>query len=807
MAIYYVKNGGDDAKDGLSEANAWEYAPGMTSYAGAITPAAGDSILFNKGDTWREQLTVPSSGSSGSPITFGAYGSGNQPIINSADLVTTWSVVGATKVYSAACNWTANLVFEDSVKLTYVTWDTDIATTTAAMSAGTWTLDTVGDLIYVWTTDELDPDTHIMDVGTRNVCIDINGKSYITFQDLSVKYANDSFAGNINEYDTTGITLVDIKIHGCTSSYAFYDGIKIHLTHNDATLTGLEIYDNTISNNGTDDAGYGIFITANASGSVYVSPKIYRNACSDNIQEGIRLERSSDGEIYENTSDTDGHGSVTGSANIMLGSYSVDTKVYRNYCIDPGAENFWVGSSNISGIEIYYNICIGATTQSGIMYSEGVADSFIYNNSIYNTRQGISIGENGQCTGITVKNNISDGIIIDNFISANASTYTIDYNCWDENKGFDDNGNSRTWAQWQSAGFDVNGFYQDPIFTLATNADFTLHSTSPCINAGTDVGLSTDYIGTAIVLPPDIGAYEYIPLTVHTISPSGFIFNEYYLYSEKGFEIAPSGVAQLLLASGVKQNAPVIATSSGAESTSPCDPWAQYNGSGKWDQVAYGAFATTPEGAFDITKKEFSLNPDASGRLIVFNQTLTENVGIEYEAGPSGYHMVQDFDLVPAVDHTRGGFLNISNHLPAVSVYVETSKGILQADGYQTAVILATVFDKNNNRVDNQEVYFEVEQPGFDATEIATLAPGPGGEIINIDASGRFSKISGTTNIYGQTSCDIKGRKEFPGTSTVKAYLPCASGSFDKVDVAFYYFNLEAFILDVSLLDGGDYLS
>src|SRR4030042_279943 len=49
--------------------------------------AAGDSVLFRKGQTWREQLTVPSSGSVGLPITFGGYGTGGGPIINGAVLV------------------------------------------------------------------------------------------------------------------------------------------------------------------------------------------------------------------------------------------------------------------------------------------------------------------------------------------------------------------------------------------------------------------------------------------------------------------------------------------------------------------------------------------------------------------------------------------------------------------------------------------------------------------------------------------------------------------------------------------------
>ena len=57
----------------------------------------GDSVLFRKGQTWREQLTVPSSGSSGNPITFGAYGSGDKPIISGSSLASsgwTYDAVG-----------------------------------------------------------------------------------------------------------------------------------------------------------------------------------------------------------------------------------------------------------------------------------------------------------------------------------------------------------------------------------------------------------------------------------------------------------------------------------------------------------------------------------------------------------------------------------------------------------------------------------------------------------------------------------------------------------------------------------------
>jgi len=72
---------GDDSNAGTL-ASPWQYAVGMSGYTGAGTLSAGDSMLLKKGETWREQLTVPSSGSAGSPITFGAYGGGDDPIID-----------------------------------------------------------------------------------------------------------------------------------------------------------------------------------------------------------------------------------------------------------------------------------------------------------------------------------------------------------------------------------------------------------------------------------------------------------------------------------------------------------------------------------------------------------------------------------------------------------------------------------------------------------------------------------------------------------------------------------------------------
>ena len=92
-ATYYVDNTCSNNGDGSSQTCA--LSPGATgpfnSIANMQIKSGGysqdDQIQLKKGKIFRETLTPPSSGSTGHPITFGAYGSGASPIINGADLL------------------------------------------------------------------------------------------------------------------------------------------------------------------------------------------------------------------------------------------------------------------------------------------------------------------------------------------------------------------------------------------------------------------------------------------------------------------------------------------------------------------------------------------------------------------------------------------------------------------------------------------------------------------------------------------------------------------------------------------------
>ncbi len=91
---YYVDNClavGNDRNNGTSPSTPWL----TINKVNTSTFNPGDSILFENTCTWREQLTVPSSGSAGSPITFGAYGTGAAPIISGASR---WSLSGRMRI-------------------------------------------------------------------------------------------------------------------------------------------------------------------------------------------------------------------------------------------------------------------------------------------------------------------------------------------------------------------------------------------------------------------------------------------------------------------------------------------------------------------------------------------------------------------------------------------------------------------------------------------------------------------------------------------------------------------------------------
>jgi len=105
MATYYIKNGGNDSLNGLSDGNAWATVSKVNTEWSNGTFTPGDYILFSCGDTFYGTITVSGSGTVNNPITIGSYGTGNKPIIEGFTTLTSWTQVGSTSVYYSSATF------------------------------------------------------------------------------------------------------------------------------------------------------------------------------------------------------------------------------------------------------------------------------------------------------------------------------------------------------------------------------------------------------------------------------------------------------------------------------------------------------------------------------------------------------------------------------------------------------------------------------------------------------------------------------------------------------------------------------
>jgi parallel beta-helix repeat protein len=106
VTTYYVDTTCTDTNPASATVDGTAYDPatpactgGSDSYyvtmadinAAAATLTPGDTVSLRKGQTWRETLTWPETGTSGNIYTLTSHGTGNAPIISGSDVLTTWT--------------------------------------------------------------------------------------------------------------------------------------------------------------------------------------------------------------------------------------------------------------------------------------------------------------------------------------------------------------------------------------------------------------------------------------------------------------------------------------------------------------------------------------------------------------------------------------------------------------------------------------------------------------------------------------------------------------------------------------------
>lgn len=295
----------------------------------------------------------------------------------------------------------------------------------------------------------------------------------------------------------------DITISHCTATGSNYYGL--HTYDTTYAIRNVVVEYGTFYNNGTGEllGFHGIYFGTGTKNATARYNELYGNSGS-----GIKSNSSM---------------SSADDRNYIYGNYSHDNK---NYGIYLGGANDWV--------DVYNNIFVNNTTGSNAGYSAYMhygAVVNMYNNTLVNGgAAGIHWNDVG-AVGSVFRNNI---VIQDSEVvgaaknplsiigdgTAISSNNTFDYNLYYYNgAAIAKTGQPSTLslAQWQaSAGNpDQHSISTDSIF-VANYTNLRLKRTSPAINAGTNTSLVTDYSGNSRPQGGsyDLGAYEYVPLTV-----------------------------------------------------------------------------------------------------------------------------------------------------------------------------------------------------------------------------------------------------------------------------------------------------
>jgi hypothetical protein len=182
---YYVSSGaGSDSNNGTSAATPWQ----TIAHVNAQTFSPGDSVLFKRGDVWNESLAPASSGSSGNPIAFDAYGTGAAPNLTGYYAVPSseWVVVtgNAWKAPVPSTYSAINFCLFGSV------WGQKVAAVSSNLTArGDFYL--ADGFVYIFSVGS--PATYynepIVPMALSNVpVINVNGQSWLTFQHFLVNW-------------------------------------------------------------------------------------------------------------------------------------------------------------------------------------------------------------------------------------------------------------------------------------------------------------------------------------------------------------------------------------------------------------------------------------------------------------------------------------------------------------------------------------------------------------------------------------------------------------------------------------------
>jgi hypothetical protein len=518
-AFYYLRTDGTAANKAAAIGT---QCP--SSASGAMNIATHNASTFIPGDTivlcsaggpfTDNVLVVPSSGSSGYPITYDGLGSA---VWEGADTITSWTNTSGN-------TWTAtiparNTTWSQASGVVYLVLRDGLpigpseASCAALASDGQWYWSaSTPTSICVYST--VNPNSHTMQVGNRDVGLFGDPQSYITYQNLTVQHANEGWGIENSVLSNTSVTGIVVKnytsnangngafaVSGASATYPLSNVSLSNITDNYSGTVHQGPYAGSIAIGVSNTTGISGVSISNVSITNY-------SVCGNTVSCGGNQAGISFSGVTGTT--TVSGCTITGGKTLGIAINQTATGITISKCSISGNGLGHGSAGTIEGI--YVNSASSSNTiENNLIFGNyGYGLSFVagtgltaYNNTIWgNSGGGISCA----VAGCTLKNNMvgqNTGLEI---TTAASATLTSDYNDWYHSAGgnfMTYEGTAYSFPGWQTAtSGDAHSISSNPLLSNPTT-DFHPVGGSPLLAAGTNLGIATDYYGMPI---PSSGA-------------------------------------------------------------------------------------------------------------------------------------------------------------------------------------------------------------------------------------------------------------------------------------------------------------
>ncbi|HXS81394.1 MAG TPA: right-handed parallel beta-helix repeat-containing protein [Methylomirabilota bacterium] len=472
-----------DALSGsCSNSGAGTEAQPYCTITAAVTAHKGAGItIMVKPGIYREQVTVPASGASGSPFVIQAAGPG--VVIDGSDDFSNaaqWTLLSGNVWLASSVSWGPLQVFLDGARIDSST----VAPASLPSRSYRWVS---GSGLYV-NAGGGSPATHMALVGHRKYGFNLSTKSFVTMDGFEISHTEDR-----------GINMQT----GCTDLIVSNNKVTFANSYGIQTVNGQRM---TISGNTVSDCNFhGIGVTAGASACVVSNNESFRNAKpGTRVANGIYLFGATGNTISGNRlhDNQDTGLQFSGAAN---NNVSFNNRSWSNG--DHGYDH--LGSTGM----IHVNDLAYGNFLDGFSF-EGTAPG----------------GQVHNC--IAVNNGEYDLWVDDSSLPSFVSDYNLFWNSTAQAAIKVGSTTYATLAAYQASlgGPEPHSKGADPKFTNAAAGDFRLLAGSPAIDAGSSTALNwpaTDAMGAARMDDPasanqgdgavafgDMGALEFDPGTV-----------------------------------------------------------------------------------------------------------------------------------------------------------------------------------------------------------------------------------------------------------------------------------------------------